>query len=175
MLRCEFYDRRRELHIAGEETMGASDWEYVVPYQPDLGAALDALRRQVFASGEYVKPSFYGEVFDLPEPSSVDDLTEQEQYWEFMGTSGTHSIIDVLNVVPADFTGEEFGTIRPLSDAECAELFGATQPTRADYTPLAGSERLHDYVTGGRWTGRAAALWADGTPAEIAFWGYSGD
>jgi hypothetical protein len=82
-----------------------------------LGAALDAPRRQVFASGEYVKPSFYGDVFDLPEPSSVDDLTEQEQYWEFMGTSGTHSIIDVLTVVPADFTGEEFGTIRPLSDA----------------------------------------------------------
>jgi hypothetical protein len=30
----------------------------------------------------------------------VDDLFGQEQYWEFMGTSG-----------------EEFGTIRPLSDA----------------------------------------------------------
>jgi hypothetical protein len=92
-----------------------------------------------------------------------------------MGTSGTHSIIDVLNVVPAGFTGEEFGTIRPLSEAECAELFGATQPSRADYTPLAGSERLHEYVTGGRGTGRAVVLWADGTPAEIAFWGYSGD
>ena len=37
------------------------------------------------------------------------------------------------------------------------------------------SERLHEYVTGGRWTGRAAVLWADGAPAEIAFWGYSGD
>jgi hypothetical protein len=174
MLRCELYDRRRKLDIAGEEAMGASDWEYVVPYQPDLGAALDALRRQVFASGEYVKPSFYGDVFDLPEPRSVDDLTEQEQYWEFMGTSGTHSIIDVPNVVLAGFTGEEFGTIRLLSDAECAELFGATQPSRADYTPLAGSERLHEYVTGGRGTGRAVVLWADGTPAEIAFWGYSG-
>jgi hypothetical protein len=175
MLRCEPYDRRRKLHIAGEEAMGASEWEYVVPYQPDLGAALDALRRQVFASGEYVKPGSYGDVFDLPEPRSVDDLTEQEQYWEFMGTSGTHSIIDVLNVVPADFTGEEFATIRPLSDAECAELFGTTQPSRADYTSLAGSQRLHEYVTGGRWTGRAAVLWAEGTPADIAFWGYSGD
>jgi hypothetical protein len=175
MLRGVLYDRGRKLHIEGEEAMGASAWDYVVPYQPDLGAALDALRRQVFASGEYVKPSFYGDVFDLPEPSSVDDLAEQEQYWEFMGTCGTHSIIDVLNVVPADFTGEEFGTIRPLSDAECVELFGTTQPRRADYTPLAGSEQLHEYVTGGRWTGRAVVLWADGTPAEIAFWGYSGD
>jgi hypothetical protein len=43
--------------------VGASGWEYVVPYQDDLGAALDALRRQVFASGEYLKPSFYGDVW----------------------------------------------------------------------------------------------------------------
>jgi hypothetical protein len=152
MLRGAIYDRTRKRHIAGEEAMGASAWDYVVPYQPDLGAALDALRRQVFATGEYVKPGSYGDVFDLPEPSSVDDLTGQEQYWEFMGTSGTHSIIDVPHVVPAGFTGKEFGTIRPLSDAECAELFGTTQPSHADYTPLAGSQRLHEYVTGGRWT-----------------------
>ena len=155
--------------------MGASGWEHLVPYQQDLGAALDALRRQVFASGDFIKPSYYGAVFDLPEPSSVDDLFEQEQYWEFMGTSGTHSIIDVVNVVPVGFTGEEFGTIRPLSDAECVELFGVAQPGRADFTPLSNSGRLHEYVTGGRWTGRAAVLWADSAPAEIAFWGFSGD
>lgn len=154
--------------------MGASAWEYVVPYQPDLGAALDALRRQVFATGDYVKPGSYSDVFHLPEPSSVDDLTEQEQYWEFMGISGTHTIIDVLHVVPADFIGDEFATIRPLLEAECAELFGAPKPSRADYTPLAGSQRLYEYVTG-RWTGRAAVLWDGGTPAEIVFWGYSGD
>lgn len=155
--------------------MGASGWEYVVSYQEDLGAALDALRRQVFASGEYVKPSFYGDVFDLPEPGSVDDLFEQEQYWEFMGTSGTHSIIDVPEIVPVDFTGGEFGTIRPLSEAESVELFGAARPSHADYARVAGSERLDEYVTGDRWTGRAAVLWADDAPAEIVFWGYSGD
>ena len=110
-----------------------------------------------------------------PESSSVDDPYEQEQYWEFMGNSGTHSIIDVVNVVPVDFAGEEFGTIRPLSDAECIELFGVVQPGRADFMPLSNSERLHEYVTRGRWTGRAAVLWTDGAPAEIAFWGYSGD
>jgi hypothetical protein len=155
--------------------VGASGWEYVVPYQEDLGAALDALRRQVFASGEYLKPGFYGDVFDLPEPGSVDDLFEQKQYWEFMATSGTHSIIDVTRVVPVDFDYEEFSTIRPLSEAEYVALFGVAQPGRADFTPLSNSERLDEFVTGGRWTGRAAVLWADGAPAEIAFWGYSGD
>jgi hypothetical protein len=155
--------------------MGASGWEYVVPYQQDLSAALDALRWQVFAAGDYVTPGSYGEVFDLPEPSGVQDLTEDEQYWEFMGTSGTHSIIDIQSVVPADFDGDDFGTIRPLSDAECAALFGTARPSRADYETLAGSERLHDYVTGGRWTGRATVLWVGRALAEIVFWGYSGD
>jgi hypothetical protein len=46
--------------------VGASGWEYAVPYQEDLGAALDKLRRQVFASGDWVKPDYYGDVFDLP-------------------------------------------------------------------------------------------------------------
>jgi hypothetical protein len=155
--------------------MGASGWEYVVPYQPDLGAALGALRRQVFAAGDYVKPNSYGDVFNLPEPSRADDYWEQEQYAEFMGTSGTHSIIDIEAVIPAGFDGDDFGTIRLLSATECADLFGTAHPARADYEPLAGSERLHEYVTAGPWTGRAALLWADGRPAEIVFWGYSGD
>jgi hypothetical protein len=154
--------------------MGASGWEYVVPYQNDLGAALDALRQQVFASGDYIKPSSYGEVFDLPDPASLEDLVAQERYWEFMGTSGTHSVIDVQAVVAAD-ADDEFGAIRPLSDEEYAELFGTAQPDRADYNALSNSERLYDYVTGGRWTGRAAVLWTDVAPSEIAFWGISGD
>ncbi len=155
--------------------MGASGWKYIVPYQQDLGLALDALRREVFASGDYVKPHLVDDAFDdLPEPGSVDDLT-QEQYWEFIGTCGTHSIIDVHAIMPAGFTGEEYGTIRPLSAAEYIELFGVEQPSHADFTVLSGSERLHECITGGRWTGRAAVLWTNGSPTEIAFWGCSGD
>lgn len=154
--------------------MGASGWEYIVSYQPDLGTALDALRHQVFASGDYIKPSFYGDAFDLPDPASVEDLLGQGQYAEFMGTSGTHSVIDVQAVLPAE-ADDKFGAIRPLSDAECAELFGTAQPSRADYEAVANSKRLYDYVAGGRWTGRAAVLWAAASPSEIAFWGISGD
>lgn len=152
--------------------MGASGWDYVVSYQEDLGAALNALRREVFAAGDFVKPS---SVFDLPDPVSVEDLTEQEEYWEFMGESGTHSILDVLSIIPAGSSGQDYGTIRPLSDSEYGELFSTSEPSRADYERLAGTERLHEYVTGGRWTGRAAVLWENGAPAQIAFWGYSGD
>jgi hypothetical protein len=157
--------------------VGASSWEYVVPYQENLGSALAALRLQVFEQGDYLKPSFYGAIgggLGVPDPSSLDDL-HQEPYWEFMGTSGTHSIIDVFAAVPVESGPGEFGTIRPLSQVEYVELFGVAQPGRSDYTPLAGSERLHDSITGGRWTGRAAVLWSDGAPTEIVFWGYSGD
>jgi hypothetical protein len=59
-----------------------------------------------------------------------------------MGTSGTHSIIDVLNVVPAGFTGEEFGTIRPLSEAglcgcSCHSSCPVTMPTGRMTVPMA--------------------------------------
>ncbi len=141
-------------------------------YQQDLGAALDMVRREVFAAGDFIKPS---SVIDLPDPTSVEDLTEQEEYWEFMGESGTHSILDVLTVIPASSDEQDYGTIRPLSDAEYGELFSTVRPGLADYERLAGTEQLADYVTGGRWTGRAAVLWDNGSPAEIVFWGYSGD
>jgi hypothetical protein len=134
------------------------------------------LRLQIFEQGNYLKPSFFGANgggLGVPDPSSLDDL--QEPYWEFMGTSGTHSIIDVFAVVPVESGSEKFGTIRPLSEGEYVELFGVARPGRSEYVPLAGSERLQDFITGGRWTGRAALLWSDGTPAEILFWGYSGD
>jgi hypothetical protein len=155
--------------------MGASGWAYVVPFQDDLDVALTALRRQVFAEGAYLKPGYWGDVFDLPEPASLEELTGNEQYAEFMGTSGTHSIIDVDRVVPADFDGEdceEYGTIRMLSEQECAGAFGTTRPSHTDYD--APAKNLHDLVEE-RWTGRAVVLWADSKPTEIAFWGYSGD
>lgn len=149
--------------------MGASGWDYVVVYQDDLAAALDGLRRQVFASGEFVSPAEYG----WPVPASVEEIVS-EPYWEFMGTCGTHSVIDVVEVDSEDGAEQGFGTIRPLTQAECEELFGTVSPDRADYD-AAGEDMLSDYVTGGRGTGRSVVLWAEGKPAEIAFWGYSGD
>jgi hypothetical protein len=81
-----------------EAAMGASAWDYVVRYQADLAAALDALRRRVFDEGSYISPTSYG----LVAPTSVEALCQEEYYWEFMGTYGTHSIIDVAQVVAAD-------------------------------------------------------------------------
>lgn len=149
--------------------MGASGWEYLVPYQADLQAALNDLRRQVFESGDYVSPVTWG----LTAPESVEALAQQEYYWQFMGENGTHSIIDVLTVVPYE-TGQEFGTVYAFTDEEYEDYFGSTRPTRADWDRLRDDPLLYEYVAE-RWTGRAMVLWADDAPSEIAFWGYSGD
>jgi hypothetical protein len=157
--------------MSAEDLVGASAWEYVVPHQGDLGEALAELRRRVFAEGSYLSPSEVG--LGLPGPATLDELV-QELYWEFMGTCGTHSILDVLSVVPAH-EEQGYATIRPLADREYRELFGSPQPTRDDFGRLGNTARLAEYVDAGRNTGRAAVLWADGSPSEIAFWGYSGD
>lgn len=153
--------------------MGASGWNYLVPYQADLAASLDALRRQVFAEKDYVDPeSGYG----IPSPETVEGLWEEE-YGEFMGNCGTHSIIDVWKVDLAEFDSQEFGTVRPLTADEARELFGTDKPTRQDFERLSGKEGgylIHDAVAE-KWTGRAATLWDGDIPSETAFWGFSGD
>jgi|HubBroStandDraft_1064217.scaffolds.fasta_scaffold06537_3 hypothetical protein len=150
--------------------MGASGWKYVVPYQEDLAAALDALQRQVFADGDYLSPAEKG----YPEPASVEDLLS-ERYEYFIETYGTHSILDMIEVVPAGDTRQEPGTIRPLMPAEAQKLFDTTEPGHSDYVRLADSFLPYKYVTAGRGTGRVVTLWEDGVPTELFFWGYSGD
>ena len=59
--------------------MGASGWEYIVPYQHDLAAALADLRRYVFERGDYISPANFG----LPAPPDLEALTDEE-YWEFI-------------------------------------------------------------------------------------------
>ncbi len=151
--------------------MGASDWQYVVPYQDDLEAALHALRRKVFTEGDFISPADIG----LPEPESLSDLMYQEMYEEFMGTHGTHSIIDICHgVMPSDNGSQREGTIQPFTDKESQHLFGSAKPSRGDFD-AADKATLSGLVTGGRWTGRAVVLWVGDKPSEIAFWGYSGD
>jgi hypothetical protein len=150
--------------------MGASDWVYLVPYQADLQAALDGLRRQVFGAGEYISPVTWG----LAPPESVESLAQQEYYWEFMGDHGTHTIIDVLEIVPYDMGEQEPGTVCAFTDDEYEDFFGSTRPTRPDWERFRSDPLFTEYVAA-RWTGRAMVLWADDAPSEVAFWGYSGD
>lgn len=148
--------------------MGASGWSYFVEYQPDLQAALDDLRRHVLDTGDYwwAKPYELGTAAsDFPDrPRTEEELWSDETVQE----CGTHSILDVSDVV-TKLGDAGFGTVRPVTEAEALERAGVAKLTR-DH--LEAIQDLH----GERWTGRCAVLHDQaGSAKEIFFWGISGD
>lgn len=149
--------------------MGASWWEYFVPHQEDLGAALDALRQSVFASQDYHWEPWEDDEGDEPDgarsrPSTLELLLEDEQVQE----EGTHSILDVYRVLRP---GEEpeYCTVQPVGPDEARRVTGTDRLTR-EHVPA-----IEPLATR-RWFGRCAVLHdAAGNPEEIYFWGFSGD
>ncbi|SNY55149.1 hypothetical protein [Paractinoplanes atraurantiacus] len=147
--------------------MGASGWDYYTDYQPDLNAALNALRDRVFAEGDYwwaVPGEFGKSAADFPDrPRTTDELWNEEAVRE----CGTHSILDVDRVV--DGAHGRTGTIVPVTAEEALATTGTEKPTRAHTGKL-------DKLVGPRWSGRVAVLHDDnGTPSELYFFGISGD
>ncbi|MFJ4472848.1 hypothetical protein ACIP2X_35915 [Streptomyces sp. NPDC089424] len=147
--------------------MGASAWDYYVPYQEDLDAALQQLRGEVFATGDYYwvhddepQPDGDGE----PRPQSLDELWEDELVQE----TGTHSILDIFRVVGPDETPDH-NTVEPVTAEEARELLGTDKLTRAHVKDFGVFPQS-------RWIGRCTVLHDEaGDPHEIYFWGYSGD
>jgi hypothetical protein len=150
--------------------MGASGWEYYVPYQVDVTAALRDLQAQVFERGEIVWHGEWKPGRSLI-PATLDELW-QDQWAQ---TEGTHSILDVDRVIdPHDYTGDMM-TVRPLTDDEVQTCIGSDKPTRADFERAYQDGGLVELIAE-RWNGCCTVLFADdGEPTEIVFWGISGD
>ena len=75
--------------------MGASGWDYVVAYQPDINKALQELQANVFHEGAYrhihaESAHQRGEVY--PVPPSIPMVPEQTS------DSGAHSILDMQGI-----------------------------------------------------------------------------
>ena len=148
--------------------MGASFWDYYVPYQADFEVALQQLREQVFASRDFYwiggNESADG-VWRTPPPPTIEALFEVEDVL----SEGTHSILDMERMLQP---GEEpdYGTVEPIDERDAQNIAGGvTLLTRAHVEDL---EALADR----RWFGRCAVLHNDaGVPTEIYFWGSSGD
>ena len=153
--------------------MGASSWNYIVPFQKDIAQALADLQRRVFDEGEYYRSDDYD--IDYSSLEALFAARESDVFWDV----GTHSILDIDQIIE---TGrpDEPGAIRALSSDETRALLGGEQPTRADL------ERAYNVpvemgcdtpIESGypRWSGRFTILYRDGVPDELAFWGYSGD
>lgn len=138
--------------------MGATAWQYSVPYDDDVGRALQNLRDEVFRTGTY-----YRARPDV-DPASIEQLLELND------ESGSHSVLDVFSVAARP----QLGAVAPLPSEELVELFGTDHPT------LAHIERNRDALTRvmlarGRWSGSYVVIYSDDAPAEILFFGQSGD
>ncbi|MEV6526319.1 hypothetical protein AB0M43_30705 [Longispora sp. NPDC051575] len=136
-------------------------------YRGDIPSSLGALHQELFDNGD---SWFRAQLtrWELPQPTTLEELWGSEVYHEFMGTNGTHSILDVPGLGPDG--------ISPLDAETIVRVFGTDQPTRADWDRVAGKYANGvGGLLGDRWTGRCVVLSKDGEPSEVAFWGFSGD
>jgi hypothetical protein len=146
--------------------MGAHPWQYLVPYDPDLGKALAELRECEFAAGRYNPaepfPSFPVNPRRAPGPKhpSVDAARQAA------GASGTRSILDMLGISPKPRPG----AVTPLDEDELADFFSTLEPTRRH---LEDDEALFEMIERGQ--GVSFVLYENGLPSEICFAGYSYD
>ncbi|MFD7259378.1 hypothetical protein [Streptomyces sp. NPDC059874] len=150
--------------------MGASGWDYVTEYEGGVEASLTALQARVFREE-------FGEIDDYP------DLASLWADHEFMGTQGTHTILDVVRVVRGP--EEQEGTVRPLAADRILHHFGTDRPTVAQFEELiarASRAMSHQEYTESlssegslRWSGLYVLLYTGDEPTHVGFFGSSGD
>lgn len=152
--------------------MGASGWHYYLPYVEDPREMLVRLHLQELSDQEFHWPRP-----DIPRPTALRDFYrvmwvepgENEQ----LQLSGTHSILDIMDLLPAG-SRDEFASIMPLTSAEVIAAFGTDKPSRAQFD-AAYREGKNTIVDFPRWSGRYTTLYENYEPAMLVVWGYSGD
>ncbi|MGW2303231.1 hypothetical protein [Streptomyces sp. NPDC001809] len=157
--------------------MGASGWDYVTSYDGDVEEALATLQSRVFQE-KYGSGARY---------RSLEDLYEDG---EFMGTEGTHTILDIDRVVAAERPPTraglaEYGTLRPLARNRVEHHFGTDRPSVEQYEQLAAaaheatSYEEHEQSLFGEcqmgWTGFYVVLYSGDRQTHLGIFGVSGD
>ena len=132
--------------------MGAEPWDYFVPYEQDVQAALTKLKEQVFRAGRYR--------YSEENPSSIEEARDIAE------ADGTASILD-MDRVGAD---PDFGVVAPMSPERLVALFGTAQPTRE---MIERNQDFYEEIERGQ--GVYIVSYRDGKPSEIFFGGYSFD
>lgn len=166
--------------------MGASGWNYFVPYQADINTALQDLRQTNFSNGEYYKPHqrllesipklieqhpnlkehFESNLEEIEQKSKLPENTI-EQLMQKNAESGTHSIIDIITISETTDLNQS-GKIR---DEDLMKLFDTVQPSKSQVESKA--DRLQTFR--GRWLCTYVIFYNNQEPSEIFFTGYSGD
>jgi len=132
--------------------MGAEPYDYTVPYEPDIQAALAKLRQQVFASG-----AFNGAELNPSTPEEALEMTEAD---------GTRSILDISRISETP----EFFCAAPLTPDELQRYFGTDKPTKA---MIKQSDEFWDDLDRGM--ARYVILYENEERKQIYFAGYSFD
>lgn len=132
--------------------MGAEPYDYLVPYESDIQAALDKLRARVFDSGQ-----FRGAEYNPSTP---------EEALEMMDADGTGSILDISRVSEQP----DFFCAAPLTEGELQTCFGTSQPT---LEAIQGSDAFWSGIDRGH--ARYVIVYEGDQPTSIFFAGYSFD
>jgi hypothetical protein len=151
----------------------SSDWSYWVPYDPDVSAALQRLREEIFERGDYLMADSIVSVGSRliippsdsrPKPATIKELQER------VGKSGTHSILDMTCISPTP----KRKAISPLPESSLKEYFGSMTPAPSDVQEIYDFGSLEKFVTK-RWRGIYIVAYFEGEPSDIFFAGCSGD
>jgi hypothetical protein len=147
--------------------MGGEPWFYFVPYQADINAALQALRRREFKAGRYnpVTP-FLEFPVDAAAPGPGAQHASIEEAIQDADADGTRSILDMERVSDEP----DYGAVTPLSDDDLVDLFGTSKPTRE---MIESNDELFEVLERGQ--GVYIVAYRDDKPLEIFFSGYSFD
>ena len=132
--------------------MGAEPWEYFVPYEPDIQAALDKLRDREFQAGRFRGSELA--------PATIDEALMN------MEDQGTASILDIMHVADEP----DFFTVAPLPDDELLDLYETTKPAG---DMIRGNRDFYEEIERGQ--GVYIIVYDGDRPSEIFFAGYSFD
>jgi hypothetical protein len=168
--------------------MGATTWNYFVPYEADTEGALQRLRQQVFRDGKYgsgipapkeMKAAFEQLIAQSPNPELARQQMEQamaqmEQLRHLMPPEQTKpdTIEELLEQRAESGTHSildiqrissvpDFGAVCPMASEDLQNLFATDKPTRK--------------LVAERWQGIYFTVYRDGMPDELFFMGTSGD
>jgi hypothetical protein len=153
--------------------MGGEPYWYVVPYEADIDAALQKLRKRELLAGRYnpVMP-FLTFPIDVNSPAPGGQHATFDDAMEDADADGTRSIIDLQKVSPQPWDGrsDRFFTVYPVAKPDLVAWFGTDQPGRA---AVVDAEELWESLDRG--SGAYVVLYDKGKPTEIFFAGYSFD
>ncbi len=132
--------------------MGGEPWQYFVPFEKSVEAALEKLRERVFESGEFNGSESM--------PATPAEALENS------APDGTRSILDMMLVGDSP----DYCTVCPLPEEQLQTLFGTTQPT---HKMIESNHGFYEDIERGQ--GIYIVVYKDGAADEYLFAGYSFD